>query len=217
MRIATQSMDALKRITFARSADSSKPALSRMVLESAGPGKVYAAATNGFILAWGVLDLVEKDEDLGDRRLIIPGKLADKIGMIRVKKNTIADLEITDTEALLHLAGFPTQSMRWVGADSVYPRWMKIIPSATPQSESQFGPLAGVRFQSGMLTMANKALGHPEGFLHIAVSTKSMAIAAYKGVFVQICPINAYGDYENEMIAHLRDSLSAVPLFQNAA
>ena len=211
MRIALNSMDALKRITFARSCDPSKPALNGMVLESAGLGKVYAAATNGFILAWGVLDLVEKDEDLGTRRLIIPGKLADKIAMIRVKKNTIADLEITDDEARLHLHGLPTQSMPWVGGTTCFPRWQKVLPE-----NSKFEPLQGVRFNSGWLEMAGKALGNKDGFLYIAVRHKTTAIAAHNGVFVQLAAITAIGDYENDLIVQLRDSMSAVPLFQAA-
>ena len=213
MRISLNSMNALRRITYARSMDASKPALNGVALEPAGPGKVWAAATDGFILAWGLLNLDEETDTL-DKRLILPGKLANEIGKIKLsKKPKPASLfvEITDDLAWLHRAGFPSLSMRW--AEGIYPKWQKVVPS-----KDTICPWCGGRFSTGVLEQASKALGNPAGFLPLAVTTgRNIHIAHCDGVFVQAMPIVSCDGNEANLAGILRRALDVSPVIEEKA
>lgn len=206
-------MSALKRVTFARSGDKTKPNLAGVILEPAGPGQVFAAATDGFMLAFAILNLDEPKDNMESSR-IIPSKLAEEIGKVQIRPKALpAHLEITEKSAWLHRPGLPSLTMPWI--QGTYPAWRKVIPA--PDS---LCPLVVGRFTSGCMEKASKALGNEKGFASVALSSKSgggAAIAEHDGVCVCTMPMIYASGHEEILLDDVKRYLGKVNAVDKAS
>ena len=142
------------RLFHAASKDATKPTLSGLCFDPLGAKRLACVATDGFLMAWTVLEASEP-HGLTDP-LVLPAKgfqALKKAAKHKLKPHLMLDPE----DKTFRLVTAKDGTLLFPPIQGDYPQWRKVIPS----SASDLLPLSSLNLSAGMAWQAAEIMADP--------------------------------------------------------